>query len=369
MGRASADTRARRGAARRRPRRAGRSPEEGAGWRDPVAEPGLAPTQILLRGLLDDAGLFPPSPLPPFQAAQRNRSDRIIAHPMHSLRLMCPAGLLPELGRAVGGDGSGPAAGLGGPAGGALPSVLGVGGGEAFAGAVAIGDGGRIPRPRPGPGSPPVEVGVVLGPDGDAARTLAEDAPGLVPTCFEVPARPDEVRRVASLAHSGGLRREPRAVFFAMADSPWRLDAVAALSGARPLGVLVRCHGAPDAPPPRWAELASLIRACVHYDVPFRVASGEHPAVAPEPAADAPIRHGFLNLLLATAVAAAGGRTNEVIGALRTTDGARLAARLSALDTAAALTTRRFLTGIGARSTADPVRETADLGLLGSWAA
>ncbi|MFW5419734.1 hypothetical protein J0910_24245 [Nocardiopsis sp. CNT-189] len=324
---------------------------------------------MLLRGLLDDAGLFPPSPLPPFQAAQRNRSDRIIAHPMHSLRLMCPAGLLPELGRAVGGDGSGPAAGLGGPAGGALPSVLGVGGGEAFAGAVAIGDGGRIPRPRPGPGSPPVEVGVVLGPDGDAARTLAEDAPGLVPTCFEVPARPDEVRRVASLAHSGGLRREPRAVFFAMADSPWRLDAVAALSGARPLGVLVRCHGAPDAPPPRWAELASLIRACVHYDVPFRVASGEHPAVAPEPAADAPIRHGFLNLLLATAVAAAGGRTNEVIGALRTTDGARLAARLSALDTAAALTTRRFLTGIGARSTADPVRETADLGLLGSWAA
>ncbi|WP_344092259.1 hypothetical protein, partial [Nocardiopsis composta] len=334
----------------------------------PAAEPGLAPTQILLRGLFDDAGLFPPSPLPPFQAAQRNRSDRIIAHPMHSLRLMCPVGLLPELARAVGGDGSVPDAGFGGAADGALPSLLGVGGGEAFAGAVAIGEGGRVPRPRSG-STAPVEVGVVLGPDGDAARTLAEDAPGLLPTCFEVPARPEEVRRVASLAHSGGLRREPRAVFFAMADSPWRLDAVAALSGARPLGVLVRCHGTADAPPPRWAELASLIRGCVHYDVPFRVASGQHPAVAPEPTADAPIRHGFLNLLLATAVAAAGGRTGEVIDALRVTDGPRLAGRLSALDTAAALTTRRILTGIGARSTADPIRDTAALGLLGSWEA
>ncbi|MFC7744614.1 hypothetical protein ACFQXA_32160 [Nocardiopsis composta] len=153
MGRASAGTRARRGGTRRRLRRAARPAEEGAGWRDPAAEPGLAPTQILLRGLFDDAGLFPPSPLPPFQAAQRNRSDRIIAHPMHSLRLMCPVGLLPELARAVGGDGSVPDAGFGGAADGALPSLLGVGGGEAFAGAVAIGEGGRVPGR--GPGAPP----------------------------------------------------------------------------------------------------------------------------------------------------------------------------------------------------------------------
>ncbi|HUR14042.1 MAG TPA: hypothetical protein VM097_06075 [Mycobacteriales bacterium] len=55
----------------------------------------------LLAGLVDDAGLFPPSWLPMEQALARHRAS---AHPMLSGRLLCPADRVEELVRCLGPD-------------------------------------------------------------------------------------------------------------------------------------------------------------------------------------------------------------------------------------------------------------------------
>lgn len=323
------------------------------------------PGAILLHGLVDDAGLLPPAPLSLFQALQRNRTDRIMAHPLLSRRLLCPSGLLPELARRTcRGDGASAEAALDGAVQGEVDREL-----EAEP-VPATGPGTGPDRGRPGPPPPgrpetPMDVGVVLDGDGGAVPVDVAGFPGVRVVHVETWALPEEVRRAALLARVGGSFRL-RTVYFEMPRGSRRVESVAALSGARPLGVRIRCHGTRACPPPGVTELADTIGECVFWDVPFRVAAGQHRAVSAPAVGGLPARHGYLNVLLATAAAVEGAGAGEVREVLRTNDEELIAARFAAVGWRTAVRTRRVFTGMGARSTGEPPRDVERLGLMGT---
>ncbi|MDT0304134.1 hypothetical protein [Streptomonospora wellingtoniae] len=310
------------------------------------------PAQILLRGLVDDAGLCPPAttrrpdgalraargripgpgpyvprgdsadspdfrPLPVVQAVERHRSDSIVGHPMLSHRLLCPVARWGDLLRRLDGHG-------------------------------------------------PVDVGLVLDADRGLAGEVPERDPRVRISHYETRARPEDLRLVAALFRTGDIGAAGRVVYFEPFREPGWLDAVDVLSGARPLGVKIRCGGPRPELVPGVRELGAFISSCVERGVPF-VAAGGPPQAAgcTDPATGAP-QYGYLNLLLATA-SAVDGDHGSVPGLLSTTDARCLARLARGLHPATALHTREVLTGYASRSTGDPVREAAALGLLGSW--
>jgi hypothetical protein len=107
--------------------------------------------------------------------------------------------------------------------------------------------------------------------------------------------------------------------------------------------------------------VAAFVTACVAAGVPFKATAGLHEAVRHTSATTGFTHHGYLNLLLATAVAASGGDRHAVRDVLETEDAAELvclAERLTAEEAAAA---RRALVSYGSCSTAAPVREALRL--------
>ncbi|MFC3519655.1 hypothetical protein ACFPZ0_06015 [Streptomonospora nanhaiensis] len=273
--------------------------------------------QVLLRGLIDDAGLFPPTALPMVQAVERHRSDRIVSHPMLSHRLVCPASRWGELVARLDGDQR-------------------------------------------------VDVGLVLDTDAGAAGTLPDSDPRVRVARYETRARPDDLRLVADLFRSGDIGGAGRVVYFELDRDPGWLDAVDILSGARPLGAKLRCGGTRPDHFPSAREAGAFITACVERDVPFIATAGLHRGVGRADPATGAAHYGYLNLLLATA-AVVQGRHDAVVPALTSTDARGLACAAAGLDPATAARTRELLVGYASCSTGDPVRDAAALGLLGSW--
>ncbi|QBI53185.1 hypothetical protein [Streptomonospora litoralis] len=288
--------------------------------------------QILLRGLVDDAGLCPPGarhvrsagsaspdarPLRMVQAVERHRSDRIVGHPMLAHRLLCPASRWPDLLRRL-------------------------------------------------DGSWPVDVALLLDTDAGRAGELPERDPRVRVAHYETRARPDDLRLVAELFRSGDIGVAGRVVYFEPAREPGWLDAVDILSGARPLGAKLRCGGPRFELVPGVREIGAFITACVERDVPFVVTAGLHQAAGDtDPLTRAP-RYGYLNLLLATAAVVEGDH-DDVADLLSCTDAEQLARLAQRLHPVTALRTRELLVGYASRSTGDPLREAAALGLLGAW--
>ncbi|MFD0803981.1 hypothetical protein ACFQZU_22050, partial [Streptomonospora algeriensis] len=271
--------------------------------------------QILLRGLIDDAGLCPPgpsaagrgshpqwggsaseyAPLPVVQAVERHRSDSIVGHPMLSHRMLCPAsrwgGLLRRL------DASGP-----------------------------------------------VEVVLVLDTDEGVAGEVPPRDPRVRVAHYETRARSDDLRLVAALFRSGDIGVAGRVVYFEPVREPGWLDAVDVLSGARPLGAKIRCGGPRPELVPGVREIGAFITACVERDVPFVAAAGPPQAAGRLDPDTGAVQYGYLNLLLATA-AVVEGDYDSVSDLLAGTDARWLARLARALDPATALRTRELLTG------------------------
>ncbi|GAA4891831.1 hypothetical protein [Streptomonospora salina] len=314
-----------------------RSDDRGGGSPAPGRSEADTAAQILLRGLVDDAGLCPPGPLAAgrpavprqaargaehaplriVQAVERHRSDSIVGHPMLSHRMLCPVGRWGDLLRRLDGDG-------------------------------------------------PVEVGLVLDTPEGVGGVVPPDDPDVQVDRYETRARPDDLRLVASLFRSGDLGTAGRVVYFEPVREPGWLDAVDVLSGARPLGAKIRCGGPRPELVPAPREAGAFITACVERDVPF-VAAGGPPGAAGclDPATGA-AQYGYLNLLLATA-AVVDGDYESVSDLLTGTDPRWLARLAHRLDPATALRTRDLMRGYATRDTGDPVREAAALGLSGAW--
>ncbi|EHR59750.1 hypothetical protein [Saccharomonospora cyanea] len=115
---------------------------------------------------------------------------------------------------------------------------------------------------------------------------------------------------------------------------------------------------------PDVTELAEAVSAVVAAGVPFKATAGLHHAIRNTDPDTGFEQHGFLNLLLATHVAAQGADAGELAGVLADTDGEAVAERVRALDDAEVEAARTRFRSFGTCSITDPLHDLIGLGLL-----
>jgi hypothetical protein len=263
----------------------------------------------LFDGLLDDAAIFPPGDLP---------LDRAVsAHLRHR---------------------QAPYAGLVGP------FVVSAG---------ALDDLAAVVAPLP-PGALEIAVTAPV-PDLAQALDAAEAIPAVTIVAVEVALPdgmpPDDAVDIVGRRSEGRVfvelprdeRREPLLVALARAGYAAKL---------RTGGLVADLH-------PSEQELAAAVVAAVAAGVPFKATAGLHHAVRNTDPATGFEQHGFLNLIVATDAALAGGDAGEVAAILADRDGARIAARAARVSPRVRGAFRSF----GTCSILEPVEELAALGL------
>ena len=282
-----------------------------------------SPDSPLLRGLLDDASLFPPAALPLAEAVAAHRVHRAAGYaPAVGPFLVAAAGVaeLVALLDAEASDGSG--------VDGSLDVVL-------------------VARPGADPATLTAArdalrdrtdvrvVGAELGWE-DGWRDLGLDD---LPLALELP------------------RGEQHDLALA--------DVRTALREGFPVVAKFRTGPTPTWPWPDEAELADLLVLAASLDVPVKLTGGLHHAVrgSYEVSGVAEENHGVLNVLVATSAAASGARREAVAGLLALRDAPALAELVTAWPDATATTVRTVLTGYGCCTVTDPLGELADLGL------
>ncbi|MEY9968405.1 hypothetical protein ABIA33_006489 [Streptacidiphilus sp. MAP12-16] len=286
------------------------------------AEPGVSP---LLAGLCDDAALFPPGNAPVADAVPAHRRHRRAWYAELVGPFLVGADRITEVGAAVAAadatpDGDPDVVGLDvvlvvreGPA--ALPAAL-----RAAA---------RQPALR--------VVGVELA--SDAAGTSAEAA----------------ARASAALADVPGvveLRRGPG------------LDAALNVLTGSPHRAKLRTGGLEPAAFPSVAELAGFLVGCATRQLGFKCTAGLHHAVRHTDPATGFTHHGFLNILVATHVAAEGADPEAVAEVLSERSGEALASVAAQLTLRQARRARDLFTAYGTCSIAEPIDDLTALGLL-----
>ncbi|CAM3167462.1 hypothetical protein [Tsukamurella hominis] len=268
----------------------------------------------LLAGLVDDAGLFPPTALSMSEALVRHSRDLAGRDPMLTHRFLCPVERIDEL-RAGLTDTDRIAVGL-------IASAGTSDGALAAAAATTTDADPRVRLALVEIASDPADL--------DAALPAATSFD--TPVFVEAPDRADTPRLAAALAGRGA-------------------------------GLKVRCGGARAALFPRPDELAAALVVAAAANVPVKATAGLHHAVRHRDPATGFVHHGFLNLVLAAARAAAGAQHGAVTAALANTDGPALAAEALSLPPDGAAAARRLLRAYGSCSTTTPPAEAAAFGL------
>ena len=115
----------------------------------------------------------------------------------------------------------------------------------------------------------------------------------------------------------------------------------------------------PDEP-----TLAAALVELADRRIPFKCTAGLHHAIRHVAADTGFEHHGFLNVLLAVAAAADGAAAEDVAAALARLDGGAVAAGLAGLDPIDAERVRALLVSVGTCSTDEPVADLVALGLI-----
>lgn len=279
----------------------------------------------LFEALVDDAGLFPPEQLPMDAALARHRADQHGAHPMLTHRFLCPASRLSE-----------------------LRSVLAPGDLVVLALILDTGLDGLGPALDEAASEPGLHLELVEVPlpsDGDPAGAARRALPALAevraPVYLEPPRGPGWLDAIEVVA--GWAEKE---------DSPDRR------------GLKVRCGGVRAELFPSPGELASFVCACWEAGVSFKATAGLHHAVRAADERTGFIHHGFLNLLLAAARAAAGAAEGDVAGVLAATGASALVAEARSMPAEQARAARSLFVAYGSCSTSEPLADVLALGLL-----
>jgi len=315
---------------------------------------GLSPLQraedVLFAGLIDYAGLFPPASLSMADAVDEYRAARQGPHAWMLGRFICPATRLEEL------------AGL-------LVLTM-------------------------QPGEEPWPISTIL--DGDLAVAAvsswsfdAEMGPAAQIALIEVPP-PTQAGDGRSVENAiGTLEGAATAAFTAshvatpffeirLVDG-WETG-VGNLADAllhyqkiqrRIVGAKLRCGGRTAAAFPTSVQVVSFITACVARGLPFKATAGlHHPIRHYDPDLDV-MRHGFLNLLTAAALAIEGCPEAELIDVVEetATDAftigvAGLSWRDRSVRVGDLVRTRREFASYGSCSFAEPTDDLVELGLI-----
>jgi hypothetical protein len=294
----------------------------------PQPELSAAQQRALLRGLFDDASLFPPRSLPMTAA--------VAAHVKHESAwfseltgpFVCADTRVAELGRAL------TAANFGW----IDLSLVVTGGAPAVAAATdAVASDARL-RLRA------VEV--------PAARAVepAQAIADVVGALDSVP-----------LAGVTGYVEIP---LTAVADpeTAWPLLDLTDQRGYRPK---LRTGGVTPEAFPAEEMLAGSLACVAGRRIPFKCTAGLHHAVRCTDQATGLEQHGFLNVLLAVRAAADDAAVGEIAAILAERDPALVAAAVRALDEETAGQIRWLFTSFGTCSTDEPVADLVSLGLLG----
>lgn len=137
-----------------------------------------------------------------------------------------------------------------------------------------------------------------------------------------------------------------------------------ALLGDTPYRAKFRTGGVrADLYPPE-DELAQAIHAVVNAGVAFKATAGLHQAVRNTDGQRGFEQHGFFNLLLATDAAVQGAGREQISGLLAERDGAALAARLRDLPAERAERARASFRSFGTCSVLEPLAECVGWGLI-----
>jgi hypothetical protein len=127
----------------------------------------------------------------------------------------------------------------------------------------------------------------------------------------------------------------------------------------------LRTGGVTAAAFPDERTLAAALLAVTSRRLPFKCTAGLHHAVRHTVADTGFEQHGFLNVLLAVAAASGGGGLDQVAAVLAERDPARLTAGTRDLDEDQVMDVRSLFTSFGTCSTDEPVADLIALGLAG----
>jgi hypothetical protein len=271
--------------------------------------------RALLEALIDDAGLFPPARLPMDEAVARHLAAKSGPDAWLLGRFLCPASRLGEF--------------------------------DAAAGAASI------------------TVGVIAdlpAPHDSIKATLKHGAEHIEVAC--APAEVGGVLDVLPFAMPAYV--EPRRG----ADGAW-LTALALIAEAhaagRDVGAKIRCGGLDAAAFPSEIEVASFVVCCRDAGVPFKATAGLHHPIRQTDPATGIEAHGFLNLLVAAALAMRDHHDVDAVAELLAQrDTGAVLGRVSELDDETVRRLRaRMLVSYGSCSLAEPIDDLRGLGLLG----
>jgi len=286
----------------------------------------------LFRGLVDDAGLFPPEALPMPAAIARHRADTAAGSAVLTGRFLCPAGRLDDLLEELGRPGATQTPGRAAPDGTAFPALDSTPAETLPLALISPLAPDMLPEALARvAGDDRVALGGVEGPLGDLAGLAA--LPAGMPCFVELPVTGEWRDALPMLASTG-------------------------LSGK------VRCGGTRPELFPSPEQLGGFVHACAQLGVPFKATAGLHHALPYRDPATGFTHHGFLNLLLAASRAIAGAAAGDVIAALSMTHADALVGEATALTPDHAAAARQLFVAYGSCSTADPVDDLRTLGLV-----
>lgn len=307
----------------------------------------------LLARLVDDAGLFPPTQLSMVDALARHRRDGAAAHPMLTHRFLLGASRLGEL-RATLAEGGRVRLGLilDLPVGSWAAAVGEARGDERLTVEVV-----EVPLPADRPGEAASRE--VL----DALSSIVPDTPALLEPARSAPGWLETIAVVAAAASPAGLAGGPSSPGD-LAGTPSSAGAVAGAAPGPLRGLKVRCGGIRADLFPTPAELAAFIAGCAAAGVACKPTAGLHHAVRHRDPATGFDHFGYLNLLVASARAAAGAGRVAIEDALAGTDADALAGEARGMADDTALAARRLMPSYGSCSTSEPLAEAAALGLI-----
>lgn len=201
-------------------------------------------------------------------------------------------------------------------------------------------------------------AGVELGHSPDWRELAGEDA-----VAVEVPRGPAGQRALADLGRDAGGAPVHETGSEAVHGAETGSTGQATNSRIR---AKLRTQSTPTDPVPTPGELAEFISTCQGLGLGFKLTGGLHHAVAGPVAtpAGSEDQHGVLNVLVATHLAHAGADIGTITAALRERDGDLLAGMLLGLRADQTERVRASFTSFGCCDVGDPLQDLAGRGLL-----